>query len=403
MLSDSAPNELSAAETSLIRADRDEFGGLDQFSCDSNEALKLNFCSLNNTFQAKPIYTHHLFDREAIYGYKNLKLDLFFSKSTLSAYFEYNCDEEIELETLKVKDFAEHITESIGLTVVKSKSDFKKIVEQDLNFKPPGINIGKFKLKSRKFFVTKLRNVTDPQTTLLLANLQALNHFYIEHASNVELHEEGWDFYIVFEKTNEDSFATAGYMTAYNFFKYPQMTRKRIAQFLILPEYQGKGIGPKLLEAFYDDCLKDENVYDITVEDANPDFQRMRDKLDFIRLINLAEKPHVECWDVFKNEVHSAFKLSHPQLLRMYQFYVCFHSSRASDSGEMLKNQIWTLNNQPLINQLHKVKLISSKNPDLYADCKNNLTTAALIHKDGMEIIEKFVKEILQQKDAIKA
>ena len=67
-----------------------------------------------------------------------------------------------------------------------------------------------------------------------------------------------------FEKTNEDSFATAGYMTAYNFFKYPQMTRKRIAQFLILPEYQGKGIGPKLLEAFYDDCLKDENVYDIT-------------------------------------------------------------------------------------------------------------------------------------------
>ena len=63
MLSDSAPNELSAAETSLIRADRDEFGGLDQFSCDSNEALKLNFCSLNNTFQAKPIYTHHLFDR----------------------------------------------------------------------------------------------------------------------------------------------------------------------------------------------------------------------------------------------------------------------------------------------------------------------------------------------------
>ena len=126
-----------------------------------------------------------------------MKLDLFFSKSTLSAYFEYNCDEEIELETLKVKDFAEHITESIGLTVVKSKSDFKKIVEQDLNFKPPGINIGKFKLKSRKFFVTKLRNVTDPQTTLLLANLQALNHFYIEHASNVELHEEGWDFYIV--------------------------------------------------------------------------------------------------------------------------------------------------------------------------------------------------------------
>lgn len=60
----------------------------------------------------------------------------------------------------------------------------------------------------------------------------------------------------------------------------PLQVRPRVSQFLILPPFQRKGVGSKLLQTIYKHFQSQENVCDITVEDAGEDFQRLRNTID---------------------------------------------------------------------------------------------------------------------------
>lgn len=75
-------------------------------------------------------------------------------------------------------------------------------------------------------------------------------------------------------------YATAGYTTIYLYYAYPQHRRPRISQMLILPPFQGIGIGAKMLEVIYNKFKNDPNVIDITVEDPSDDFRRIRNYVD---------------------------------------------------------------------------------------------------------------------------
>lgn len=42
-----------------------------------------------------------------------------------------------------------------------------------------------------------------------------------------------------------------GYTTVYNFYAFPDKTRLRLSQILVLPPYQRQGVGRQMLEAVY--------------------------------------------------------------------------------------------------------------------------------------------------------
>jgi histone acetyltransferase 1 len=70
-----------------------------------------------------------------------------------------------------------------------------------------------------------------------------------------------------FEKYQCDGkprYAICGYATVYLYFAYPNKTRPRISQFLVLPPFQRKGLGAELLNVIYRSFLKDSNILDIT-------------------------------------------------------------------------------------------------------------------------------------------
>lgn len=75
-------------------------------------------------------------------------------------------------------------------------------------------------------------------------------------------------------------FATVGYTTIYMYYAYPQNIRPRISQMLVLPPFQGQGIGAQLIETVYDKFRNDSKVIDITVEDPSDDFRRVRNFVD---------------------------------------------------------------------------------------------------------------------------
>lgn len=59
-------------------------------------------------------------------------------------------------------------------------------------------------------------------------------------------------------------YATVGFATVYQYYAYPNHTRPRIAQILVLPPFQRLGLGAHLLRGIYRQYLGKESVRDIT-------------------------------------------------------------------------------------------------------------------------------------------
>lgn len=89
-------------------------------------------------------------------------------------------------------------------------------------------------------------------------------------------------------ETNNIKYAIVGYTTVYPFYAYPDSTRLRVSQFLILPQFHRQGHGSKLLKAVYE-YAKQTKCLEVCVEDPSDEFQTMRDTVDvklFTELMN---------------------------------------------------------------------------------------------------------------------
>lgn len=72
-------------------------------------------------------------------------------------------------------------------------------------------------------------------------------------------------------------YITAGYLSVYHFYAYPDKTRARVSQVLIMPPFQRAGHGAELLEAVYRDAAINAEIVDVTAEGPSPDFIQLRD------------------------------------------------------------------------------------------------------------------------------
>lgn len=71
-------------------------------------------------------------------------------------------------------------------------------------------------------------------------------------------------------ESQETSYALAGYATVYKYFttpfSLPPKWRPRLSQLIVLPPYQGVGLGPRLYESICKRFLADPDVVSITGE-----------------------------------------------------------------------------------------------------------------------------------------
>lgn len=110
----------------------------------------------------------------------------------------------------------------------------------------------------------------------------ALVYIYLHRNSIIKL-IRSHDFCSYEKYTTSDGktkYATIGYTTVYLYYAYPQNIRPRISQMLVLPPFQGQGIGAQFVEVVYNKFKDDPKVIDITVEDPSDDFRRVRNYVD---------------------------------------------------------------------------------------------------------------------------
>ncbi len=100
--------------------------------------------------------------------------------------------------------------------------------------------------------------------------LQPWIMFYIDAASYIDSDDPNWLYFLAFERRarSDDgaSYCVAGFITVYQYYGYPQNTRPRISQMLVLPPFQRMGLGARLLDTVQRHFWKNEKVIDITGE-----------------------------------------------------------------------------------------------------------------------------------------
>lgn len=260
---------------------------------------------LNNCF--KPEFTHQIFgDDETIFGYKNLKIDYYLTPGLLDAYIGLNYTDKItpqRYDGIEADDVYQAFANfgcSPGFTRNLDVFCTQKLAE-DKQFRPFGVKIHEYQKQASYKFKDITNNQPNDCTNKFeiykvdssqpeyesqkfidyLERIQTMLVYYIETSNFIDYEDPKWVHYILYEKRKSSGsdarFVTIGYLSAYNFYAYPDKTRCRVSQMLILPPYQSAGHGAELLESIYRDAAQCADIVDVTAESPSPEFMNLRD------------------------------------------------------------------------------------------------------------------------------
>ncbi|CAL1528340.1 unnamed protein product [Lymnaea stagnalis] len=277
--------------------------------------------------------THQIFgDSETIFGYRNLNVCLYYTASKLVPYFNVTFSETCSVDQHGVPpdNIEKTLSPELPPGYLTNLDSFRCAISKEKNFKPYGQMIDAYtvitKKGEEKQFEVYYLKIEEAGFREYHSRLQSFIKFYIDAASYIDVDDEQWDYFLLFERYKdggEVQFAAAGYMTVYNFYAYPSRIRPRISQVLVLPPFQKMGLGSKMIQTFYNMCYCRPEVLDITVEDPSENFQRVRDYVDAKNCQNLDSFKPDQLLRGFSHEmIHEAqskLKLSKLQARRVYE------------------------------------------------------------------------------------
>jgi histone acetyltransferase 1 len=257
----------------------------------------------NDELTFHPEFTHQIFgDDENIFGYKNLKIQYYLTPATLDAYIGLKYDEKISpqrYDGIEPDDFYHLFTEfGCSPNFTKSLDTFKtKMLKADAEFKPFGEKVYEYKRNKSELKSTIVNlNRNQEQSTFeiyrvdssspcyfdekfvsYIERVQTMLVYFIETASFVDTDDPQWTFYILYEKFDNGRYATIGYLSAYNYYAYPDKTRTRISQIMTFPKYQGMGHGAEMITCLFRDVCSNSKIIDVTAESPSLEFIHLRD------------------------------------------------------------------------------------------------------------------------------
>ncbi|XP_065053342.1 histone acetyltransferase type B catalytic subunit-like [Rhopilema esculentum] len=305
----------------------------DKYKVDANEVIHMKLVRTaedvkneSNAFQ--PEMSHQVFgDTESIFGYNGLHVKLYYHAGSLLTYLgmEYKgkVPDSLGIEADKVLP---NIAEILAPGYCTNLDEFVAKLPGESKFTPMGTKIHSYKVKDTEYEIYQV-DISVPGFREYHERLQTFILWYIDAASFIDVDDEKWNFFLLFQKqkgpTAGYEYNICGYMTVYHYYAYPTNTRPRISQMLILPPYQKCGHGAELLQTVYNFYQPKEKVIDITVEDPSEDFIRLRDYVDCQRCISLPAFTPDNLINGFSDsmatEARQKFKISKLQARRVYE------------------------------------------------------------------------------------
>ncbi|VDO14448.1 unnamed protein product [Rodentolepis nana] len=259
-----------------------------------------------------PDLTHQIFGQsEIIFGYKDLSIVISYTAGSLATLVQIDYSSKIPpslAEGVKPDNILAALKEAYPAGFTTDRDEFLKQFDKDITFEPYGSPEKSYSViegeNSREFVIYYVDSKSPDflEFTKYLKRMEPFLLFFIDEASFVVL-DDDWSFYVVYEKFMSPSspsprYAFVGYASVHFFYAYPENTRPRISQVLILPPFQKMGHCTRLLEAIYDRVVPLSKTIDVTckivclgsdlialVEAPSDNLSRLRDYLDCKRCL----------------------------------------------------------------------------------------------------------------------
>lgn len=261
-----------------------------------NEALEDKYLESSVDY---PQHVHQLFPMESdeIYGYKDLYVNVLFSVYSHQMYIEYRFSSKLDGADDIIQCLSKFLPKHQPL--IEKDAFIRQLEIEKKTFKPKGEMIKEIMIDGNEYEIYYGdKELLFEYYTQVFPVIQ----MYIERANVVNV-EGNWEFFNLFHKIQDPydiskyEYRIAAQCNVYRFYHYPDSWRYRIGQFITFPNYQRKKLGRELLSTIYDFTKKVKN-YDLTVEDACEDFQKLR---IFVELTML-EKENLSLQCVTGNE-----------------------------------------------------------------------------------------------------
>jgi len=387
--------------------------GLAEYVTDANEILEFKMIRKpedmsDSNIVFKPEMCHQIYgDNENIFGYKGLKISLYMTAASLRTYVNYTYSDKVDPRKTDGLPADDVISPLVKILAPESYTDSKEqflkevVSEEETSFRPMGELVHSFSSNGKQYEVYKCGEST-PGFREYHERLQAWVMFYIDAASYIDIDDDSWRIFLMFEKygsVGEQRYAIAGYLTVYQYYAYGRdvnMKRPRISQMLILPHYQRQGLGAILLETVYRSYRSDDKVVDITVEDPSDNFVRLRDYVDTKNCLPLKAFSKEEVIKGFNDKMVEAaakeLKICKKQSRRIYEI-IRLHYTSLSNSLEYknYKLDVKKRLNVPYQKEQSQLsKLQKALKPEEFAAAMVNITN----REQRLEILEKQFSEL---------
>ncbi|XP_063694896.1 histone acetyltransferase type B catalytic subunit-like [Bolinopsis microptera] len=312
-----------------------ERGNREKFVCEAEDVIFFKFCECEADVQApddtaatfKPEFTHQVFgDQEVIFGYKGLKINIYYTVGSLKQYVKVQHSETVPVNSTVEPDNVLHlISEQTPAGFTTNYNEFIMDMNKDKSFRPPGDLITSYKQDEKTFEIFHA-TFANPKFQDYHSRLQTFIIWYIDAASYIDDEDHNWNLYTLFERVTscgETRYKSIGFLSCYNYYCYPNKKRPRISQVLVLPPYQKCGHGAKLLTAMYEHSCADPLVCDITVEDPSENFTRLRNFVDALKCSSLPSFQPDKLKDGFSEEMVAEagvkYKITAVQVRKIYE------------------------------------------------------------------------------------
>ncbi|KAK2013228.1 histone acetyl transferase HAT1 [Colletotrichum eremochloae] len=313
----------------------------DEWSANATESLNISLVApatgaTKTIASFNPKFTYSIFgDDERIFGYKDLKIDLRYRTFDMRPNVKVSYGKKFQsVGETEAADVNATLKEHLPLVAFESAREFNTGAQsQPDGWTPPGAFHSRFEGQDGTYEVWK-GSLTDPAVRQIVTRVEVLVPMFIEGGSYISREtgndEDPWKvpedanrwtvFFLYRKQTSSEmsdrpSYTFVGYATVYRFFCFRPLTppssewdlpkeefnlleelpcRSRLSQFLVLPPFQGKGIGARLYKTIFEHYYNNPQTLELTVEDPNEAFDDMRDLADLTFLRSLPEFSNVK-------------------------------------------------------------------------------------------------------------
>lgn len=285
------------------------------FICPAAKAITFHLVSKRpgsteetTTFDFDPEFCHqHFGEEEQIEGYMSPTVDIWVDGHSLNTWIGFKYENKLK----NAQDVMGTLTEWFTGGLMPSKDEFEASLESSSSdwasfgeevaslTTPDGRAVGLYKYHLCK---------ADAKIKALHARLEPLLQFFIDGAQVIDQDDPHWELLLAFSQEDNRP-QVLGMCTLYKWWAWPPSSRNkedvvelpaartvsspqlpaasasdipdndncrlRLSQMLVLPPYQGKGIGSALLHAAYKRA-RQKGCIDITFEEASPELQCLR-------------------------------------------------------------------------------------------------------------------------------